>query len=339
MGHTFPELSMNQEFYFQWHITEKCNLRCKHCYHENYVSEGELDTDALLKVLEQIDTATVKWGKLASLSITGGEPLLRLDSLKQIIPALETKEHIYYYDLLTNGTLINEDVLNTLDSSRKLRRVQLSLEGSNRENNDAVRGKGSFARIVDGITLLRKKNIPISIMVTLTKANYQDVPAIVEMAAELGIDYLSFERFIPEGNGGSLKDQFLTREELKSTFELIAYYAQNEKRLRVLTYRPLFAVCGDNLGAMCSVGTNALTIMHDGTVYPCRRLPIPLGHVLKDGLFKIWYDSELLWQIRNCRNLKGKCRDCELISTCRGCRAMAYFVNGDYLGEDPQCWK
>jgi radical SAM protein with 4Fe4S-binding SPASM domain len=335
----FKEICYDQEFYFQWHITERCNLRCKHCYHENYDSKGELCSEELLQVLDLLDKAAAKWGKLASLSITGGEPLLRLNEIEQIVDSIESKEHVYYFDLLTNGTLLDDNALSFLSKSTKLRRVQLSLEGSDSVKNDEIRGQGSFEKIIGGIRLLKGYQIPLCIMVTLTRDNWEDVPGIVALAIDLGIDYLSFERFIPEGNGIQFKEKVLSGEELKSAYQLLATLTQDEKRVKILTYRPLFALCGDDFGAMCSVGTNALTIMHDGTVYPCRRLPIPLGNILRDGLYKIWYDSNLLWEIRDSRNLKGKCNNCEEFTACRGCRAAAYYISGDYLAEDPQCWK
>lgn len=334
----FEELGFGKEFYFQWHITERCNLRCKHCYHENYNSQGELSLEELLKVLDLFDSTATKWGKLASLSITGGEPLLRLKEVEQIVERMESKKNIYYFDLLTNGTLFDDKNLSLLSESTKLRRVQLSLEGPDSIKNDAIRGHGSFEKILGGIRFLKDYQIPTCIMVTLTRNNWDSIPEIIELAIDEGIDYISFERFIPEGRGMQFKDKVLSREELKSAYQLLARFAE-ESRVRILTYRPLFALCGDDLGAMCSVGSNALTIMHDGTVYPCRRLPIPLGNILRDGLYKIWYDSNLLWEVRDSRNLKGKCNNCEELTVCRGCRAAAYFINGDYLAEDPQCWK
>ena len=90
---------------------------------------------------------------------------------------------------------------------------------------------------------------------------------------------------------------------------------------------------------MCSIGIDSITIMPDGTVFPCRRLPMPIGNLHHESLFKIWYTSDLLWEIRNKNNLKGKCNNCELIPRCSGCRAIAYALTGDYLAEDPQCWK
>ena len=79
--------------------------------------------------------------------------------------------------------------------------------------------------------------------------------------------------------------------------------------------------------------------MLDGIVYPCRRLPIPIGNILTDGLFSIWYDSEVLWKIRNPENIKGECYDYSHLASCRVCRAMSYFCSGDYMAEDPQCWR
>jgi len=42
--------------------------------------------------------------------------------------------------------------------------------------------------------------------------------------------------------------------------------------------------------------------------------------------------------LRNPKELNQKCRECELLTNCRGCRAVAYAASGDFMGEDPQCW-
>ena len=145
-----------------------------------------------------------------------------------------------------------------------------------------------------------------------------------------------------EGKGKGLRDQLLSPGELRELYENVYHMAIKSNGTRILLYRPLFAqIAPDDptVGALCSAGNNALTIMPDGTVYTCRRLPIPIGNVLRDGLFSIWYDSEVLWNIRNPQKLGGKCRDCDLLANCRGCRAMAHFCSGDYMAEDPQCWR
>lgn len=74
------EVSNGDEFYFQWHITERCNKRCAHCYQDEYPATDLPLTD-LEVVLDRMDEALVKWGLRGSLSLTGGEPFVRQPEL------------------------------------------------------------------------------------------------------------------------------------------------------------------------------------------------------------------------------------------------------------------
>lgn len=338
----FEELKVHEEFYFQWHITEKCNLRCKHCYHDNYTSANELNSDELTHIANKIDSTLRKWNKKGTLSITGGEPFVIKDKLFPLLHHIDALQSIHHFDLLTNGSLINQDVLDELKRLRRLRRVQLSLEGSSPQMNDQIRGEGSFDKTLNAIRLLKNNAFQVSAMMTISNLNKYEVEPVINLLQEEGVDTFSAERFIPEGMGADLKEEFLPSEELKKVFQEIYSLALKQNKLRILLYRPLFGLLNGNdptVGAMCSAGTNALTIMHDGTIYPCRRLPIPIGNALTDSFYEVWYTSEVLWNIRNTTNIKGKCAGCDLMPICRGCRAMAYAITGDYLAEDPQCWK
>jgi len=335
------ELYAGDEFYFQWHITEKCNLRCKHCYHDRYTSNNELKIDELIFIADKIDATLNKWDKIGTISITGGEPFIVKEKLFPLLRHLNTFESINHFDILTNGSLIDENTLSELERFNKLRRVQLSLEARNPELNDQIRGKGSFGNTISAIRLLKRNGFQVAIMMTISRFNKDEIEPLIECLKEEGVDTFSAERFIPEGVGTGIKDEFLTADEVRDVFERIYSLAMKEDKIRILLYRPLFALFNGKdptVGALCSVGNNALTIMHDGTIYPCRRLPIPIGNALTDSLYKIWYTSDVLWSIRNTNNIKGKCGNCELISVCRGCRALAYTMTGDYLSEDPQCW-
>lgn len=335
------ELARGDEFYFQWHITERCNERCAHCYHASYTSNNELKLRELIAALTEMEKALRVWNRVGTFSLTGGEPFLRRAELFGLAERLDASDRVAYYDILTNGSLISEDDLIALCGFRKLRRVQLSLEGPSADVNDAIRGPGSFARTVRTIDRLKDAGLQVAVMMTLNRQNVHTLSAMLDLLASHRVDAFSVERFIPEGSGMALAQAALTREEVKQAFEALHALGVRERRLRVLMYRPLFAIIDHrdpHVGAMCSAGTNALTIMHDGTVYPCRRLPIPLGNILTDGLFKIWYDSEVLWKIRDPSNLE-RCAGCDLLPVCRGCRAMAYFATGDYCAVDPHCWK
>lgn len=288
-----------------------------------------------------MERALRAWGRIGSLSLTGGEPFMRRDELFSLMQLLDNSDAIGYYDVLTNGSLMSDGDVAELARHTKLRRVQVSLESHRAEVNDAVRGKGAHARTVACIDRLKGAGLEVAVMMTVTQRTAESLAEMIDFLADHGVDTFAIERFIPEGSGAQMEDLMLDRRQARELYEQVHRLGMAEKRVRVLMYRPLFALVDEDdptVGAMCSVGTNALTVMHDGTVYPCRRLPVSLGNILEDGLFKIWYDSDFLWRIRDASNIDG-CRDCELVPVCRGCRAMAHFATGDHLGCDPHCWR
>jgi MoaA/NifB/PqqE/SkfB family radical SAM enzyme len=283
------EIPAGDEFYFQWHLTERCNQRCAHCYHESYSSSEELTLSDLQAVFGEMEKALRAWRRIGSFSLTGGEPFMRREELFALMNRLDLSDVVGYYDILTNGALISDEDVVRLRAATKLRRVQLSLEGPSAELNDSIRGNGTFERTLGAIDLLKSEGMEVAVMMTVTRRNKGSIPQMINVLADHQVDTFAIERFIPEGSGAQLHDAMLTPEEAREVFETVHALGVSERRVRVLMYRPLFALVDSDdptVGAMCSVGTNALTVMHDGTVYPCRRLPIPLGHVLRDGLFK-----------------------------------------------------
>jgi len=340
-------------FGFQWHITNRCNLRCTHCYQEDYSGSNELYLDGLKRIADEIIETLAKWGKKGDIAITGGEPLLK-EEVFPLIGYLESSDHIASIDILSNGTLINDRIVEQVRDLNKVRCVQLSLDGASAESNDSIRGKGTFEKAVTGIRLLRKSGISINIMFTLQRRNVKDIPAIIDLAVAEGISSLTIERFVPTGSGAKIRDELLSPEEIKRVFSYISERAEQETNRGGLTSisrsRPLWVMCDRSsrgadttnmnvAGGICSIGLDGLCILADATVLPCRRLPIPIGNLKNDSLLKIWHKSDLLWEIADKRNLKGKCNSCEFITRCSGCRAMAYACTGDYLAEDPQCFK
>jgi radical SAM protein with 4Fe4S-binding SPASM domain len=344
---TDDEVSVDREFYFQWHVTEHCNRRCLHCYHERYDSQDELSDDALLGVARLLTDALEVWDRSGAISLTGGEPWLRRSAVLAVIDELTHSGRVHRIDLLTNGVLVDDASCADLVERPLVRRVQLSLEGSTPEIHDAVRGAGSFQETEAAVRRLKRHGLTVAVMMTVSRHNAADVTATIERAAEWGADVFTVDRFIPEGQSRGLQGWLMSPSEVRQTFERVHSWTRAhagpraQSGPRVLMYRPLFCLVEPDthdVGAMCSVGVNALTLMHDGTVYPCRRLPLPLGNVLRDSLHEIWYASPVLWAARSPSRLKGRCSSCQYVPVCRGCRAMALAVRGDWLEEDPQCW-
>jgi radical SAM protein with 4Fe4S-binding SPASM domain len=319
------DFTVDTEFYFQWHITERCNKRCSHCYHSGYDSCSELSDERLFNIADKLENALTTWNRLGSLSITGGEPWLRKESVLKLIDRFEQGGIFKRIDLLTNGSLLSEQDCETLAQKKLLRRVQVSLEGATSNVNDAIRGENAFEETLEAIDRLKKHGLTVAVMMTISRQNMSEVLDLLHLLEERKVDTFSFERFIPEGQSEGHKDWVLPPEELKALYERIYNWALQHKTPRVLMYRPLCCLIdptSEHVGAMCSVGINALTIMHDGTIYPCRRLPVSLGNILQDSLYDIWYKSPFLWKARiPTKNLKGKCASCDFIPICRGCRA------------------
>ena len=98
------ELNATDEFYFQWHITERCNKNCRHCYQNGHPSD-DLPLSDLYTILEFMDEALTKWDLKGSLSLTGGEPFIRYSDLHSLMGRIDQLDNFAYYDILTNGSL------------------------------------------------------------------------------------------------------------------------------------------------------------------------------------------------------------------------------------------
>lgn len=326
-------------FYITWDITDRCNKQCQHCYVDTD-NLSELDFPELDQAINKIDKTLSHWGKIGFLAFTGGEALLRESDLLSLMDRADTLDQIGCYQLLTNGSLLTNAIIRHLKGLNKLAAVQLSLESFSPKVNDAIRGEGSFEEIVRAIKMLKENGIRVNISTTVSQLNYRDIPALIEWVDQQGVDEIGFDRLIPSGNGKHLYP--LTKEELQQVFNMIYSLEPRTRNVEVIMRRPLFCLIAPEdkgIGAMCSVGINNLSIMPDGTIYPCRWLPIPIGNIMSADLDTMWYNSDLLNRFRSKKELKGKCHDCPFLLRCSGCRGMAYYHSGDYFAEDPQCWR
>lgn len=87
----------------------------------------------------------------------------------------------------------------------------------------------------------------------------------------------------------------------------------------------------------CLAGTAVCFISHQGEVYPCGYLPALAGDLKKQLFADIWENSVVFNELRDTKNLEGKCGCCEFRNVCMGCRARAYAATGNYLSEEPFC--
>ena len=342
-------ISDNADFFIQWHLTEKCNLKCKHCYQNNGKSD-EMSLQEIRETIGEIEDMLNAWsesygiGFFRSFNITGGEPFLHED-IFEILEDVRRRGFDVY--LLSNGILINREKARLL-SWLGVRGVQVSIEGPEKIH-EMIRGKGSFQASLKGVGCLLEEGIKVTLNATLSEVNADYFMDIVELATSAGVQRLGFSRLVPSGRGAGLLKKMLSREKVESLYKKI--FSLNVEGLDLVTGDPVasqMSVDGKSYGGSiaaggCAAGVSGFTILPDGTVTPCRRLPVRLGNVKRDNLRELWATSPVLLSLRDKSSYRGRCGDCARWSGCRGCRAIAYAYSqsgggDDFLGDDPQCF-
>ena len=336
-GADMPERTelFNEPFFLQWHLTDKCNLSCRHCYRDE--QKEDLSLNNLHSIFHRYVDFLAYLGKQGRVQFSGGEPLLspHIYSIIEACTRLRIPTRI-----LSNGTPIKTDVARCIANSG-CRLVQVSLEGMERAHN-AIRGLGSFQKAWQGIKTAREAGIQVTVAMTVSRENLGQVLPVARFAEEHA-HRVSFHRLVPLGSGAKMHDGMLDPLELRAMMQEIYDFKKGthiDVPLRDPVWRayfsPRFTKCNGVSG--CSAGYNGLTVDSNGDVYPCRRLPIVLGNIREQSFEEIWH-SEILEEIRDRDRLKGRCGACSLRWLCGGCRAIPYALNGDYLGEDPQCFR
>jgi radical SAM protein with 4Fe4S-binding SPASM domain len=338
------------DFFIQWHFTEKCNLRCKHCY-QSGKKTIEMSLPEIRESIVKISDTLSAWRETynidfsPSVNISGGEPFLRGD-IFEIISDFRSHEFEIY--LLTNGTLINKEKAEELYESG-VKGVQVSIEGPEKVH-DAIRGRKSFSSSLSGVKNLLNAGMEVTLNVTLSRLNADYFAEMIQLSSDLGVHYLGFSRLVPFGRGASLVKEMLRTESVRKLYTKI--FNRKMNGVTIVTGDPvasqLMRKQKDNssgtipLGG-CAAGISGLTILSDGTLVPCRRLPVPIGNIKKDSLREVWAMSGVLNALRDKNRYKGKCSSCEKWTRCRGCRAIAYAYTAsrgqaDILAQDPQCF-
>ncbi len=125
-----------EDFHIQWHITDRCNLRCVHCYSDSFKGDNELDLNGLYSIADNLIDFVKKQKKLLTLSLTGGEPLLK-EELFLLLDYLSKSSYIKELSIITNGTLIDRYITFIKDIP-KIKNIYVSLDGLEPNSNDLI---------------------------------------------------------------------------------------------------------------------------------------------------------------------------------------------------------
>lgn len=335
-------------FAFQWHITEACDQRCEHCYIYALGSHAkfkEMTLEDMRTVITNIKTFCAKAERLPYLYITGGDPILHPQFW--ILTELLKEENIRFAILGNPFHLTSEVCAGLYDAG--CRKYQLSLDGL-KETHDRIRRPGSFDETLAVIPLLRDAGIDVAIMTTVSRWNYKEIPALVDVVVENRADIFAFARYCPDAESKDtccspeeyhwLMEQcwrkFEQHKDSETTFNLKDHLWTLFKYEKGL-FNPKDYPDDDYVYDGCNCGNCHFTILSDGAVYACRRMESKVGNALTDDLYGL-FTGEKMDAYRVYEKFE-KCAKCDLLRFCRGCPAVAYGYYGDMYAPDPQCWR
>jgi radical SAM protein with 4Fe4S-binding SPASM domain len=302
-------------------VNDFCNLACEHCL----VSSGPDQGQGLpgLAVRTAIDQA-VSLG-VERFYLTGGEPLARVDAIELIEHIVRTHERELV--VMTNGTLFKGERLRALAALPVERlRVQISLDGASPAVNDPIRGDGTFDRIVSGIRTAVAAGLRTTITMVLLRHNLADAPALVALAADLGVTNVHL--LWPHRRGRVLTGPFAALPTAAEILESVRH-ARDVARARgvaidnveelKLRFDGTAGIKNDLAGA----GWTSLCLSTDGGIYPSASMAgvpeLHCGSVHDKSLEQIWKDSPVLRDLRGATvDQKTQCRTCHFKFLCGG---------------------
>lgn len=336
---------MRNYFGIQWHITEQCDQRCKHCYIFNGrgLTLKEMPLEILEEIVIDLKNSAEKMKKIPIISLTGGDPLL-YSHIWEFLNIL--KDNHITFSILGNPFHLDSEV------AQKLKELgcynyQMSIDGL-RETHDLIRKKESFDETLEKLDILNKAGIHTTIMTTVSKLNIEEIPKIVPIVIKAGAKNFGFARYCPNPDDlDSMVSPSEYRNFLEVMWDVFETYKDSGTRFALkdhlwklfLYEKGLFDTSyEDNLIVDgCHCGITHMTILSNGIVYACRRCESPIGVVPKQSLYDIFF-SKKLDEYRQYDKFE-KCSNCELLRFCRGCPAVSKCATGNFYSPDPQCWK
>jgi len=345
-----------------WNITQRCNLRCVHCYSrsENIEYGDELTTAEGMDLIDDL----ARFG-VPVILFSGGEPLMRRDFPELANHAMESGMRVV---LSTNGTLITKEMAKVLKEI-DLSYVGVSLDGM-RETNDRFRGvNGAFDSALKGIQNCKMEKIKVGLRFTINKKNANDIPSIFDLLKRENIPRVCFYHLVYAGRGSKLVKEDLSHEESRKTLNLI----MNRTRALHESGFPIESLTVDNhcdgiyiymhllkedperakevyellqMYRGNSSGIGIACVSWDGSVHADQFWRhYSFGNVRERKFSEIWTDTsdEVMAGLKNRKPLikthGDKCARCKWFDLCNGnLRVRAEAVHNDIWADDPACY-
>jgi radical SAM protein with 4Fe4S-binding SPASM domain len=323
-----------------WELTLACNMNCMHCGSSaGHIRTQELTTKEAFNLCDQLQELGTKY-----INLTGGEAILRKDWYEI---GKKIRDLGMEVSVLSNGLALDETTVSQLRNVG-VYAIALSLDGGTPETHDSIRRvKGSFEKCLSSLDLLKKVNLPATVITTVHKGNLKELPKIRDII--LG-KTKAWQIQIAVPIGRFPEQLILTKEEFYTVALFIAATQKNYsvKELAVMGahsigYHSQFLrnTMVSPLWKGCQAGRSVVGIQSDGGIKGCLSLQDTLveGNIRQRSLIDIWNDPNTFSYTRKFtkRDLTDKCTNCRYGATCKGgCTTVSTSITGKKHA-DPYC--
>ncbi|AHH94204.1 pyrroloquinoline quinone biosynthesis protein PqqE [Kutzneria albida] len=315
-------------------LTHRCPLHCPYCANplDLVRRENELDTPTWRHILDQARDLGV-----LQVHLSGGEPLARPD-----LPEILGHAHHLgcYTNLVTSGLGLTPHRLADL-IDRGLDHVQLSIQDADPATATRIAGTKAVEHKRRAADLITTAGLPLTINVVLHRANLDHLPAIIDLAEQLGADRLELAN--TQYYGWALRNRAAllpTPAQLAAAAPVVAA-AQARSRMDIVY---VLADYHQATPKPCMHGWAArqLTVTPNGDVLPCPAATaltdLPVENATHTPLAQIWYQSRSFTAYRGTDWMRDPCRSCPRNTIDHGgCRCQAFQLTGDATNTDPVC--
>lgn len=338
--------SYNSIMFIQWHLTDLCEEKCSHCYLTE--RKGDLSVSENKKIIDKLVIQSKCIGKPLFIAFTGGDPLL-YSGIFELINYCSEKGVFVTIKGNPHCLITKSENIDKLKEAKVLS-YQLSLDGT-QATHDSIRSQGNYDRTLLALKKLVDNGITTVVKMTVSNENVNQLTDVMQIVDDIGVDFIGISRMVCIGGAQTnhcalnmdtwqRTMQIYDTEPLRHTMKIfydplwIPYFIETKKISfnEILEFVPRQASAGIIEG--CTIWEDSYSLHPNGDVYACSRIPDSWLGNLRNSTFE-----NIENRIAEYREVdKLACIPCRYVQLCRGCRAVAKAMTGDYYGLDYCCW-
>ncbi|MEM7175099.1 MAG: radical SAM protein [Chlamydiota bacterium] len=309
------------------HITNRCNLRCRHCVYDSGVTKMP---EMTLQTVKTITPSLLSMG-VDEVHITGGEPLVHRE-VYSIIAHLRASK--FKVRMQTNGRLLTKACADKLKEAG-LNEIMISIDGAKEHHNYFRKSERSFDEAIRATKVALEAGFFVRVNTVLYQDNLDGIETLLALTANIGVSQHSFFYLSPIGRGKELKEKMLSLSQWKDSYSYILTIAKKMNILDKVKLQDVFH--GEDIfieGYDICRKDNCL-IMANGDVYSCVFFvgsEYAMGNIHQRNLLAIWEDQSFWDQLKAPRKKRCPNKMCG-----GGCPGLAYLMTGSIDTCDPRC--